>query len=106
MKTIADAYGTLEHVEHLAVQIGSRPIGSSANLAAADYISDVFTKSGLSLEMQEIPCPDWFAEQTSLELNGEILEASANTFSPSCDISAITIPVCTPAELENPPIAV
>jgi len=98
LKTIAD--GTLEHVKHLAVHIGSRPIGSAANLAAADYISEVFDKSGLSVERQEIPCPEWVEEQTSLELNGESLEASANTFSPSCNISAQTIPICTPAELE------
>ena len=100
MKTIIDVYGMLKHVKHLAVHIGSRPIGSTANLAAADYISEVFTKCGLSLEKQEIPCPDWFAEHTSLELNGELLEVSANTFSPSCDISASIMPVCTPAELE------
>jgi aminopeptidase YwaD len=98
LKTIAD--GTFEHVKHLAVQIGSRPIGSPANLAAADYISEVFRQSGLSVERQEIPCPDWAAEQTSLELNGEPLEASANTFSPSCDISGEPVPVCTLAELE------
>jgi aminopeptidase YwaD len=98
LKTIAD--GTLEHVNHLAVQIGSRPIGSPANLAAADYISGVFKHSGLAVEEQEIPCPDWVAEQTSLELHGQQLEASANTFSPSCDISAKTVPVCTLAELE------
>jgi aminopeptidase YwaD len=90
----------LVHVRHLAVHIGSRPIGSPANLAAADYISEVFKQAGLSLEKQEISCPDWVAEQTSLELKGESLEASANTFSPSCNISAATIPVCTPAELE------
>ncbi|HET6597012.1 MAG TPA: M28 family peptidase [Anaerolineales bacterium] len=99
MKTIAD--GTLEHVERLAVQIGSRPIGSPANLAAADYIHKVFKQSGLSVETQDIPCPDWVAEYTSLSLDGESLEASANTFSPSCDISAETIPVCTLAELER-----
>lgn len=99
MKTIAD--GTLEHVERLAVQIGSRPIGSPANLAAADYIHEVFRQSGLSVETQDIPCPDWVAEQTSLALDGESLAASANTFSPSCDISAETIPVCTLAELER-----
>jgi Iap family predicted aminopeptidase len=90
----------LEHVKHLSVQIGCRPIGSAANRLAADYISNVFAKSGLAVEQQEIACPDWFAEQTSLELNGEMLEASANTFSPACDISAPTVPVCTPAELE------
>ncbi|HJR81900.1 MAG TPA: M28 family peptidase, partial [Anaerolineales bacterium] len=101
MKAIADAHGTLEHVERLSVQIGSRPIGSPANLAAADYISEVFKQGGLSVETQDIPCPDWFAEHTSLAFNGEPLEASANTFSPSCDISAATIPVCTLAELER-----
>ncbi len=98
MKTTAD--GTLEHVKHLAVHIGSRPIGSPANLAAAEYIRDVFKHSGLSVEQQAIPCPDWVAEQTSLHLDGQQLEASANTFSPSCDISAKTVPVCTLAELE------
>lgn len=98
MKSISDR--ALEHVEHLSVQIGSRPIGSPANLAAADYISNIFKQNGLSLEKQEIPCPDWVAEYTSLELNGESLDASANTFSPSCEIFTETIPVCTPAELE------
>jgi aminopeptidase YwaD len=92
--------GTLEHVKHLAVHIGSRLIGSTANLAAADYISDIFQQNGLSIEKQEISCPDWIDEQTTLELNGEPLEASANTFSPPCDIFAATTPVCTPAELE------
>lgn len=91
----------MEHVERLAVEIGSRPIGSPANRAAADYINEVYRQSGLSVEMQEIPCPHWEAEYTSLELNGEALEVSANTFSPSCDISAETIPVCTLEELER-----
>ncbi|HJR80307.1 MAG TPA: M28 family peptidase [Anaerolineales bacterium] len=99
MKTVADR--TLEHIKHLAVHIGSRPIGSTANLAAAEYISDVFNQSGLFLEKQEISCPDWVEEHTSLELNGELLEASANTFSPPCNISAEITPVCTPAELER-----
>lgn len=105
MKTTTDAYGALQHVEHLSVQIGSRPIGSPANHAAADYISGVFQRNGLSVERQQIPCPDWVAEHTSLELDGATLEASANTFSPSCDVRAETIAVCTPAELEAAPIS-
>jgi aminopeptidase YwaD len=92
---------TLEHVKHLSVDIGCRPIGSPANLAAADYISQVFTKSGLVLERQPIPCPDWSTDHMSLTLNGELLEAAANTFSPSCDILAPTVAVCTPAELDS-----
>lgn len=105
MKTMNGAHGTLEHVKHLAVQIGSRPIGSTANLAAASYIRAVFQQAGLSTEEQEFPCPDWIEEQTSLELNGELLEASANTFSPPCNVSAETIPVCTLAELESAAIS-
>jgi aminopeptidase YwaD len=101
LKTITDDYGTLEHVKHLSVHIGSRPIGSTANLATADYISDVFTKAGLTLEKQEFSCPEWIEEHSSLELNGEMLEAFANTFSSPCNISAPTIPVGTLAELES-----
>ena len=98
MKTNSE--NALEHVRHFSVQIGSRLIGSPSNFAAANYVSEVFKQCGLSLERQEIPCPDWVDEYTSLELNGELLEASANTFSPSCDVSAVTVTVCTPAELE------
>jgi len=98
LKTIAER--ALEHVERLTVDIGCRPIGSTANQAAADYIRQVFKSCGLTLEMQAIPCPNWLAEHTSLHFNGESLEACANTFSPSCDISTQIVPVCTPAELE------
>jgi hypothetical protein len=91
----------LKHVKHLTIDIGCRPIGSPANLAAADYISQVFTGAGLRLERQPILCSDWSADQIRLSLNGELLEAAANTFSPGCEISAPTIAVCTPAELES-----
>ena len=99
MKTIPDR--ALEHVKRFAVDIGSRPIGSAANRAAAGYINQVFTDCGLALETQDIPCPDWMAEQTSLDVDGEPLDASANTFSPSCELSAASVPVCTVAELER-----
>ncbi|HEX5839361.1 MAG TPA: M28 family metallopeptidase [Anaerolineales bacterium] len=103
MKTIGEQ--ALEHVRHLSVDIGTRPIGSAANRAAADAICRIFERCGLTVETQEIPCPDWSAGHTSLELNGELLEASANTFSPSCDITASILPICTPAELEQAEIS-
>ena len=102
---MTDGYGTLEHVKRLAFQIGSRVIGSSGNRAAADYIDGIFRQCGLSVERQDIPCPDWVEEGTDLILEGERLEASANTFSPSCNISALIVPVCTLAELESAVIA-
>ncbi|HEX5810085.1 MAG TPA: hypothetical protein VFY25_15560, partial [Anaerolineales bacterium] len=105
MKPMTHGYGTLEHIKHLAVQIGSRLIGSPGNLAAADYVDGIFRQCGLSVERQDIPCPDWADEATALFLQGEQLEASANTFSPSCNISALIVPVCTVAELESASIA-
>ncbi len=99
MNTIAAT--AWEHVEHLAVRIGSRAIGSAANLEAAAYISGIFEERGLSVETQDFPCPDWTEEHTTLELDGEPLDAFANTFSPSCDLRAATLPVCTVAELES-----
>ena len=89
----------MEHVKHLAVEIGSRPIGSPANQASADYIEDVFKQCGLSIERQEIPCRIG-DEQTSLELNGEPLKPRRTHFLHSCDITAETVSVCTLAELE------
>jgi aminopeptidase YwaD len=99
LKTIGEQ--ALEHVRHLSVDIGTRPIGSAANRAAADAICRIFERCGLSVETQDIPCPDWSAGCTSLEVHGELLEASANTFSPACDIAAPLVPICTPAELEQ-----
>ena len=99
MKTIGEQ--ALEHVRHLSVDIGTRPIGSAANRAAADGICRIFERCRLTVEMQDIPCPDWSVEKASLLLNGEFLEASANTFSPSCDIGASILPICTLAELEQ-----
>ncbi len=99
MKTIGEQ--ALEHVRHLSVDIGTRPIGSAANRAAADDICRIFERCSLTVETQDIPCPDWSVEKASLVLNGEFLEASVNTFSPSCDIGASILPICTPAELEQ-----
>lgn len=105
MQTNIDTHGTLKHVEHLAVHIGSRMIGSAANHAAEAYIREWFEQCGLAVERQEIDCPEWSEEHTSLALEGEQLEASANTFSPSCDLAAPIVPVCTLAELEQAAIS-
>ncbi|HLE51169.1 MAG TPA: M28 family peptidase [Anaerolineales bacterium] len=87
------------HVRRLVSDISSRMIGSPGNHVAADYIAELFRKAGLSVEFQDFPCPDWAEEFTSLELGEETLEASANTFSPSCDVRAPTIAVGTYEEL-------
>lgn len=98
MKTIADQ--AIQHVRKLAEEIGNRLIGTPGNQAAADYITSTFQQAGLTVEFQPFPCPNWTEESTALELNGEALEAYANTFSPSCDISAPTIAIGTVEALE------
>jgi len=103
LKPVMD--GTLEHVHHLAVRIGCRPIGSAANLAAAEYICGVFEQAGLALETQQFTCPSWTEEYTRLELGGQPLEAFANAFSAACDVTAETIPVGTLRELESAALA-
>jgi aminopeptidase YwaD len=91
----------MRHLVCLARDIGVRAIGSPGNHAAADYISACFQEAGLPVEIQEFPCPDWSELPASLELDGEALEAAANTFSPACDLVAQTVPIGTLEELES-----
>lgn len=90
----------MQHVHHLAVEIGPRPVGSAANCAAGDYIASVFQNAGLQVEELRFDCPDWHHEETILEQGGERLAAGANTWSPPCDVTAPTVAACTLAELE------
>jgi Zn-dependent M28 family amino/carboxypeptidase len=99
MKSFAEV--AFRHAQHLSVEIGSRTIGSSGNHAAEKYIASIFQAENLHIETQEFSCPDWIEIETRLEFSGKELEASANTFSPSVDITAPTIAIGTLAELEN-----
>ena len=40
----------MEHLTHLSVNIGPRPVGSQRNRAAVDYVRDVFEACGLAVE--------------------------------------------------------
>jgi aminopeptidase YwaD len=88
------------HLHHLAVEIGSRPVGTEANRKAETYIQSAFIDAGLSVKNLKFDFPDWSEHETVLELEGESLKAAANTFSPSCDVSAATVVISTIAELE------
>ena len=89
-----------EHLARLADEIGPRPIASPGNREAAEYIVVVFGSAGLGVELQEFPCPEWEGGGARLVLGGEEMEAAANPFSPSCDVTAPSVSVCTLAELE------
>lgn len=90
----------MQHLRHLCVEIGPRPVGSAANHAAADYVEGALRATGLPVERQAFPCPDWVEEDTLLEIAGQRLEAAANAFSPPCDVVAPALAAGTLAELE------
>jgi aminopeptidase YwaD len=89
----------IEHVEHLSARIGPRPLWSTENLAAAGYAAQVLQRAGLAVEQQELPCPLWEEIETHLEVGGETVPAGANPFSPSCDLTGLTLALGTVAEL-------
>ncbi len=89
----------LQHVHALSVNISSRTIGSAGHHAAAAYIAAQFASAGLALEEQRIPCPDWEELDAALELDGQPLDAHANTFSPSADVSGPLLALGTVDEL-------
>ena len=90
----------MRHLTHLCMEIGPRPLGSQANQAATDYVQRALAAVGLTVERQEFPCPLWEEVETRLEVDGERLTAFANTWSPSCDVTASAVALGTVAELE------
>lgn len=90
----------LRCVRYLSVDIGTRTIGSPGCKSAANFIEKRFLNAGLSVTHQEFDCPDWLEEEAYLELDGDVLQAFAGTFSPSCDLTAPTVRAGTLAELE------
>jgi Zn-dependent M28 family amino/carboxypeptidase len=98
-----------EHLEHLCLEIGPRPVGSKSNLAAANYIQRVLQDCGLDVTRQEFPCPLWEERETHLGLEGRDLTSgdpagpivTANDFSPPCDVTAPTVALGTVTELEE-----
>jgi aminopeptidase YwaD len=93
----------MRHIEKLGVEIGSRPIGSPANQAAADYIRDSFGSAGCEVEEQPYACTAWEHTSTVLELSGERLNVVANAFSLPCDVTAPVVAAGTIPELEAAP---
>ncbi|MHB1132049.1 MAG: M28 family metallopeptidase [Chloroflexota bacterium] len=88
------------HLRQVCVSVGPRPGGSPANAAAADYIAGVFQASGLAVERQEFACPAWEEVDTCLSVQGLVLPAVANRYSPSCNVAAPGVLLGTMSELE------
>jgi aminopeptidase YwaD len=93
------------HLEHLAVEIGSRPLGSKRNQTATEFISSSFKMIGLETEIEQFACPLWENSETRFEIGGKRYVAAANTFSPACDVAARGIALGTVVELEQAELA-
>lgn len=91
----------MEHLRVLSERIGPRPTGSRANQETAAYIHRVFESCGLAVQRQEFPFPSWEHRSTCLQIGDEPLEATANLFSPSCDLTGTVVPLSTVRELEE-----
>lgn len=89
-----------KHLTQL-VNLGSRPIGSPANQAAADYIRDTLASFDLEVEEQPYPCTAWKLNAVKLERKGKKLEVEANPFSRSCDVTGAVLPVGSLKLLES-----
>ena len=64
----------MDHLMHLCIEIGPRPIGAKQNQATAAYIQGSLEACGLVVERQEFPCPIWKEIDTQLEVYGQRLE--------------------------------
>jgi aminopeptidase YwaD len=95
----------MEHIERLVNDIGARPVGSSANHAAADYLARCMSQLRLDVELQRFVAPAWSHLRTELYLGDMALDARANAFSPACDLRAPLVAACTLAQLERTAVA-
>lgn len=89
-----------KHIDQLSRVIGPRQSGSVGNHAAANYIEDQMRRFGVDVERQTFACPDWRVEDVELTIAGRKIEALANAYSPSCDVTGDLVPASTIAELE------
>lgn len=90
----------MHHLRVLSQEIGPRPVGSTGNRKAADYIDSVFKEAGLDVEIQPFSVPDWTSKGSTLNINGEEWRVRANPFSPPCNLSAEIVSFCTIEQLE------
>jgi hypothetical protein len=82
------------HLKTLCVEIGPRLSGTRGDARAVEYIASHFRACGprIQVAVQDFPCPAWEHAATELTLvtadGQQRLDATAQTFSPACDVEA------------------
>jgi len=84
-------------LQHIARQIGTRPVGSEQEAQAAQYMAGQMQKSGLSVEVTTFPAIGSSCEQAQLQvnLNGKWRESACHPFthSPSTPPEGLEAPI-------------
>lgn len=95
------SHQAMSHARRLCVDIGHRPAGSPENTAAAHYIEDIFSRSGLQVERQLFDSSNWQYHETRIEVGDETFDGQANWHSPACDVKGEIVPLWTVDDLEK-----
>ncbi|KAJ5836685.1 hypothetical protein N7447_002711 [Penicillium robsamsonii] len=79
-----------QHLEDLAYAHpeGNRVFGSAAHNATVDYLYRELKKTGYYNVYKQRQVHTWTTAKTSLTVDGEAIEATAMTYSPSADVTA------------------
>ncbi|CAM2921227.1 M28 family peptidase [Paenibacillus sediminis] len=91
----------MRHLKVLSSEIGVRPIGAISNHEASSYIENIFKSSGINIETQQFEIPCWENIEASLTIYGHLRKVTSNIFSPSVDVTAEVVPLCTIDELAS-----
>lgn len=81
----------MEHIRHLAVEIGARPAGTEAEREAARYIADQLTEAGYETDLEEFTFESERDDSVVTLPDGTPLRALAMGGSPSTEASGTTV---------------
>lgn len=90
-----------QHLDKLCREIGPRPTGSKANLAAADYVCKEFERAGLSVVKQEFDCMDWTESGGTLNIGGQPIHTVPAPYSLPCSVTGELLCVHSLEELRT-----
>lgn len=79
---------------------GPRPVGSSRNREAGQYIMNVFRQNGYEAETQEFPCCYWSHQRIELSINNSYLTAVPNSYTLPCALNTPFEALCSVDELQ------
>lgn len=89
------------YLEQLCKDNNGRPVGSSSNIEAMEFISGIFRSSGGKIEEQNFDCFNWKSSDVKLSFGNRNIQAFPSPFSLSCNAKAPLAVITTLAELEK-----